>query len=124
MRTGAARVRARFVLVACNGYLGDLVPAVAARVMPINNFIVATEPLGQARAQADPERRGGGGFAVRRQLLPAQPDHRLLFGGGESYGWRFPADIAAVVRPRMLGVFPELADAASTMPGAGRWRSP
>ena len=36
-------------------------------------------------------------------------DRRLLFGGGESYGWRFPADIAGVVRPRMLGVFPELA---------------
>ena len=43
----AGAVRARFVLIACNGYLGGLVPAVAARVMPINNFIVATEPLGR-----------------------------------------------------------------------------
>ena len=37
-------------------------------------------------------------------------DGRLLFGGGESYGYRFPRDIAALVRPRMLAVYPELAD--------------
>ena len=36
-------------------------------------------------------------------------DGRLLFGGGESYGYRFPRDIAALVRPRMLAVYPELA---------------
>ncbi len=39
-------------------------------------------------------------------------DHRLLFGGGESYGYRFPRDIAGVVGPRMLAVFPQLADVA------------
>ena len=33
------------VVYACNGYLGDLEPNLAARIMPINNFIVATEPL-------------------------------------------------------------------------------
>ena len=44
-------MRARFVIVACNGYLGGLVPEVAARVMPINNFIVATAPLGEERAR-------------------------------------------------------------------------
>ena len=38
------------------------------------------------------------------------PDRRLLFGGGEGYATRFPPDIAAFVRRRMLGVFPQLAD--------------
>ncbi|MFP4044470.1 MAG: NAD(P)/FAD-dependent oxidoreductase, partial [Rhodosalinus sp.] len=37
-------------------------------------------------------------------------DGRLLFGGGESYGYRFPADIAALVRRPMLKVFPQLSD--------------
>ena len=37
-------------------------------------------------------------------------DHRLLFGGGESYGYRFPRDIRAVVRKPMLEVFPSLRD--------------
>ncbi len=36
------------------------------------------------------------------------PDHRLLFGGGENYGYRFPADIGAFVRPRVLSIFPQL----------------
>ena len=40
--------------------------------MPIDNYIVATEPLGAGRARgAHPRRRGGRGLALRRQLLPA-----------------------------------------------------
>jgi len=35
-------------------------------------------------------------------------DHRLLFGGGENYSYRFPENIAQVVRPRVLKVFPQL----------------
>ncbi len=110
VRTAAGRVRARFVVVAANGYLGGLVPAVAARVMPINNFIVATEPLGEDRARAlirNDAAVADSRFVVNYFRLSA--DHRLLFGGGESYGWRFPRDIAGLVRPRMLGVFPQLA---------------
>jgi gamma-glutamylputrescine oxidase len=37
-------------------------------------------------------------------------DGRLLFGGGESYGYRFPQDIAAKVRKPMSQVFPQLKD--------------
>ena len=39
------------------------------------------------------------------------PDRRMVFGGGESYGYRFPADIAAKVRGPMLQVFPQLKEA-------------
>jgi gamma-glutamylputrescine oxidase len=111
-RTDRGAVRARFVIVACNGYLGGLVPEVAARVMPINNFIVATEPLGeQARGLIrDDVAVADSRFVVNYFRLT--PDARLLFGGGESYGYRFPADIARVVRPRMLAIYPQLADAA------------
>jgi len=35
---------------------------------------------------------------------------RLLFGGGETYGYRFPKDITALVRKPMLEVFPQLHD--------------
>jgi gamma-glutamylputrescine oxidase len=37
------------------------------------------------------------------------PDHRLLFGGGESYGYRMPRDIGGFVRPHLLRIFPQLA---------------
>ena len=36
-------------------------------------------------------------------------DGRLLFGGGETYGDRFPKDIAAVVRKPLERTYPQLA---------------
>jgi gamma-glutamylputrescine oxidase len=81
--------------------------------MPINNFIVATEPLGHRVAEV-----------LRRNVAVADtrfvvnywhlsPDQRLLFGGGESYGYRFP-DLVKTVRKPMLEVYPGLADVAIT----------
>jgi gamma-glutamylputrescine oxidase len=110
IETAAGKLRARFVVLACNGYLGELAPAVAARIMPINNFIIATEPLGEDQARAlirDDMAVNDSRFAVNYFRLSA--DRRLLFGGGETFGWRFPPDIAAFVRPRMLQIFPQLA---------------
>lgn len=108
LRTDAGRVVADHVILACNGYLSSLAPSVSARVMPINNFIVATEPLGDqahrvlARDVAVADSR----FVVNYFRL--SHDGRLLFGGGESYGYKFPRDIAATVRKPMETVFPHL----------------
>jgi gamma-glutamylputrescine oxidase len=109
VRTAAGRVRARFTLLAGNGYLGGLAPAVAARVMPINNFIIATAPLGAAGADVlrFDEAVADSLFVVN--YFRKSADGRLLFGGGESYGYRFPRDIAGLVRPRMLAIYPQLA---------------
>lgn len=107
--TGKGKIHAAHVILAGNGYLGHLNRHIMARVMPINNFIVATEPLG-ARAES----------LIRKNIAVADskfvvnyfrlsPDGRLLFGGGESYGYRFP-DIKATVRKPMLEVFPDLKD--------------
>ncbi|MBZ0123583.1 MAG: FAD-binding oxidoreductase [Roseovarius sp.] len=110
VRTGQGLVRADRVVLACNGYLGGLDRSVAARVMPINNFVIATEPLGEAanrvltRDVAVADTR----FVINYFRL--SPDRRLLFGGGESYGYRFPRDIAATVRKPMTEIFPHLAD--------------
>ena len=109
VRTDQARVRARFVVLGANGYLGGLEPRVAARVMPINNFIVATRPL--APAEAANVLNGGHAVADSRFVVNyfrLSHDNRLLFGGGESFGWTFPADIAAKVRAPMLTVYPQL----------------
>lgn len=107
--TPSGRVRARQVVLGCNGYLRGLSAEVAARVMPINNFVAVSEPLGETRARAlirDGLAVSDSRFVVHYYRMT--PDHRLLFGGGENYSYRFPADIAAVVRPRVLGVFPQL----------------
>jgi gamma-glutamylputrescine oxidase len=108
--TAHGSVSADHVILGCNGYLSGLAPSVTARVMPINNFIVATEPLG-ARAQEVLTRDiavADSRFVVNYFRL--SHDGRLLFGGGESYGYRFPKDIAGVVRKPMNIVFPHLQD--------------
>jgi len=113
VRTAQGAVRARFVILACNGYLDGLSPSVAARVMPINNFIIATEPLGDELARRiirDNVAVADSKFVINYFRLSA--DGRLLFGGGETYSYDFPADVRAFVRPYMLRVFPQLAHAA------------
>ena len=110
--TPAGTVRADHVILAGNGYLGTLHRGVAARVMPINNFIVATEPLGSAMPLTRDVAIADGDFVVN--YWRRSEDGRLLFGGGESYGYRFPRDIAALVRRPMLRVYPQLSGARIT----------
>ena len=115
VQTARGRVLADRVVVACNGYLGKLLPEVAAKVMPINNFVLATEPLGERRAAAlirDDLAVADSRFVVNYYRL--SEDRRMLFGGGESYGWIFPRDLKGFVRKRMLAVFPQLADVKVT----------
>ena len=109
--TKDATITAAHVILGCNGYLGNLDADVAARVMPINNFIVATEPLSEAAAQAlirENHAVADSKFVINYFRL--SEDRRMLFGGGESYGYRFPRDIAAKVRKPMLEIFPQLKD--------------
>ena len=108
VRTNAGVVRAEHVILAGNGYLQGLDRKVAARVMPINNFIVATEPLGDeaARVLTRPVAVSDDRFVVNYFRL--SHDNRLLFGGGESYGYKFPRDIAGLVRTPMTRVYPHL----------------
>ncbi|MCJ7873823.1 FAD-binding oxidoreductase [Phaeobacter sp. J2-8] len=110
VQTGQGRVRAPHVILAGNGYLGSLDRKVSARVMPINNFIVATEPLGAAAADVLSEDIAVADSRFVVNYFRLSHDKRLLFGGGESYGYRFPKDIAAKVRKPMTTVFPHLKD--------------
>ena len=107
--TGGGEVTARYLVLGCNGYLGGLAPRIASRIMPINNYLVATEPLGDLgpRLIADPACVHDTLFVVNYFRLA--PDGRLVFGGGETYTRRFPADIAGFVRGPLLRVFPRLA---------------
>ena len=113
VRTGGGQVTCAHVILAANGYLGRLEPDIATRVMPINNFIVATEPLGDRAAQilSEPVAVADTKFVVNYWRL--SDDGRLLFGGGESYGWRFP-DIVKTVSKPMLQVYPQLKDTRIT----------
>ena len=110
VETETGHVTADHVILACNGYLSGFAPSVTARVMPINNFIVATEPLGEKAADVLTRDVAVADSRFVVNYFRLSHDGRLLFGGGENYGYSFPADIAAAVRKPMSVVFPHLKD--------------
>jgi len=110
--TAQGTVTADHAVLACNGYLGSLDSEIAKRVMPINNFIAATEPLDELPAEQTvlPSNISvfDSKFVVNYFRLSS--DNRLIFGGGENYGYKYPADIASLVRKPMTTIFPQLRD--------------
>jgi gamma-glutamylputrescine oxidase len=109
VETTAGRLTADWLLLAGDGYLSGIDGKVEARVMPINNFILATEPFSEDEARRlirDDVAVSDSRFVVNYFRLSA--DRRLLFGGGENYRAGFPPDIKSFVRRHMLKIFPQL----------------
>lgn len=103
--TAQGAVEARHVVLACDALLGDLEPRIAGRIMPVANYLLATEPLDDVPI-ADDLAVSDSKFVVN--YFRMSPDKRLIFGGGERYSAAPPDDIPAFVRGHMLGVFPQL----------------
>ncbi len=109
--TEEGRVDTKYILLACNGYLGNLEPRIAGKIMPINNFILATEPLSKElcrKINRDDVAVADTKYVVNYFRLSA--DNRLLWGGGENYTTKFPKDIKGFVQKYMLEYYPELKD--------------
>ncbi|MDP1521300.1 FAD-binding oxidoreductase [Porticoccus litoralis] len=109
--TNGSTVRAKHLVLACNGYLGNLEPRISGKIMPINNFLVATAPLGEGLANSLIRNR----LAVQDSRFVinywrCSEDGRLVFGGGESYRSSLPSNIAGIVRKRVLAIYPQLED--------------
>lgn len=109
--TAEGSVKAKFVVLGCNGYLGKLEPRMAGKIMPINNFVLATEPLSDELCRElirDDTSVADSLFVIDYWKLSG--DNRLLFGGGENYTSSFPKDMKSFVRKYMLKVYPQLKD--------------
>lgn len=117
VKTAQGECECDFVVLAGNVYLGeygdDIAPEVAARIMPVGTYMIATEPMEAGRAEALMRGRPAASdtnFVLDYFRISA--DRRLLFGGGDSYSARAPRDLIAHIRASMLKVFPQLADLA------------
>ena len=110
--TPGGDIRAPRIVLCGNAYLGALAPAIAPAILPVATHLLATEPLGEARARA----LIANGAAVSDMnwaldYFRCSADHRLLFGGAISYSGRGQFAARAANRARMLRVFPQLAAA-------------
>ncbi len=108
--TGQGRVTANFVILAGNGYLTNLARPVAARTMPLNSFIAATEPLGERAADVLAEDIAVADDKFVVNYFRLSDDKRLLFGGRENYSVGFPKTIEPALRHRIETMFPQLTD--------------
>ena len=109
--TAAGEVRARHLVLCGNVYLGATAPALARKIMAVATYIVATEPLGEARARALISNNAA--VSDMNWVLDyyrRSADHRLLFGGRVNYSGLKSFDAPSATRARMLNVFPQLKD--------------
>ena len=108
VKTARGKITCEHVVVACNGYIGNLSKTISKHIMPINNFIAATEPLGELENKVLSQDIAVADTRFVINYFRKSHDGRLLFGGGENYGYKFPKDIKGTVRRPMLEIFPQL----------------
>ncbi|HVW68731.1 MAG TPA: FAD-binding oxidoreductase [Steroidobacteraceae bacterium] len=118
IRTERGEVRARYLVLCGNVYLGDTAPQLGAKILPIGSHIIATAPLGADRARSLIANNAA--ICDMNRVLDyyrRSSDHRLLFGGRISHAGCDSSAAAEATRQRatrqrMLRVFPQLTDAA------------
>lgn len=113
VRTPGGNITARHAVLACDSFMHSIAPSLARYTMPVANYNVATAPLGDALAnRLIPGKAAVADSRFVLNYYRLSADNRLIFGGGEKYTPRPPANIAAFVRPFMEEVFPETAGVA------------
>ena len=107
--TEDGEVRARQLVLCGNVYLGATAPALANKIMAVATYIVATEPLGSARArELIASNAAVSDMNWVLDYFRTSADHRLLFGGRVNYSGLRSFDAPGATRARMLRVFPQL----------------
>jgi gamma-glutamylputrescine oxidase len=111
VETEFGKVFAKKVVLAGNAYLRDAEPKLRNAVFPAGSYIIATEPLGDDRAHAlTPADVAFCEQCTALNYFRLSADKRLLFGGMCNYSGRHPKSITASLMPRLLNIFPSLAD--------------
>jgi glycine/D-amino acid oxidase-like deaminating enzyme len=108
--TPRGSIHAGDVLIATNGYTGDVTPELKRRVVPVGSYIIATEELSpDLAASISPKNRS---FADTRRVLTyyrMSPDgKRLIFGGRAKFGHTDPVETAPILHRFMIDRFPQL----------------
>lgn len=111
VHTAQGLVKAKTLVLACNAYLKNLQPDLGRKILPAGSYLIATEPLSEALCQEILPRNAA--ICDQRVVLDyfrLSADRRLIFGGACHYSGRDPKDLVAYMRPKMLKVFPQLAN--------------
>jgi glycine/D-amino acid oxidase-like deaminating enzyme len=97
------------VVVATNGYTGDLTPRLKRRVVPVASHIIATEELPEHASALIPELRAiGDTKRVLTYYRPSPDGKRLIFGGRARFTAAPPEVSAPALYRYMIDRFPQL----------------
>jgi glycine/D-amino acid oxidase-like deaminating enzyme len=108
--TGRGTVVAGDVVIATNGYTGDLTPALKRRIVPIASHIIATEPLPRdLAASLIPKKRTLGDTKRVLCYYRVSPDETRVIFGGRARFTQVPPEVSAPILYRfMTDRFPQL----------------
>ncbi|MFT4148874.1 MAG: FAD-binding oxidoreductase [Paracoccaceae bacterium] len=109
-------IKADKVLLGTNGYAGPELPWLRKRIIPVQSYMIATEPLPLDRMeQLIPHNRVAGDTKHILYYFRRSPDGtRMLFGGRARFSTSTEQQSAVGLRQFMLHTFPSLKDAAIT----------
>jgi glycine/D-amino acid oxidase-like deaminating enzyme len=110
VETPRGTIQAGDVIVATNGYTGDITPQLKRRVIPVGSYIITTEELPADLATAlSPKNRA---ISDTRRVLTyyrLSPDgKRMIFGGRAKFGHTDPVETAPILYRFMIDRFPQL----------------
>ena len=110
VETPRGTITAGDVIIATNGYTGDITPQLKRRVVPVGSYIIATEELPpDLAASLSPKNRS---IADTRRVLTyyrMSPDRkRLIFGGRAKFGHTDPVETAPILYQFMTDRYPQL----------------
>lgn len=108
--TTRGTLEARNVLIATNGYTGDLVAGIQQRVFPVGSYIIATSPLDpELQRRLSPRRRLFYDSNWFLKYFRITADGRMLFGGRTTISpHQDLAQSAALLQQDLVAMFPAL----------------
>jgi gamma-glutamylputrescine oxidase len=110
------------VLVCGNAYLGNAVPDLTNKIMPVSSQVLTTAPLDPALLDALlPQNYCIEDCNYILDYYRRTADNRLLFGGGVVYGGTDPRSIEGKIRPHLERTFPELRGVAIDFAWSGNF---
>lgn len=112
----SAAIKANKVLLSANGYAGPELPWLRKRIIPVQSYMIATEPLPFDHMEAlIPQNRVAGDTKHILYYFRRSPDGtRMLFGGRARFRTSTEEESAVGLRKFMLHTFPSLKGARIT----------